>query len=150
MHTIYMYNYVIYTYQNTIYVSCMCTIQLYIWRAENQSGLYNPKWNVGNCHKNELKSGVYPSGDFLIYWMFPLAWNTLLSSRRVNWWFCGLDHSGSQPFIYTNCQRPIMHAFSVSDTLNKSVDIPDIEKLNFTILYFHSAMSTVFYTLHII
>ena len=78
-----------------------------IGRAENQSGLtQNEMW--AKYHKNELKSGVpvYPSGkrEFFYLLNVPLGlhethFKPLSSSRRGKLIVCGLDHSGSQPFI---------------------------------------------------
>ena len=62
---------------------------------------------LSKCYKNELKSGVHPSGRHEIFWISEFSpwpemhFKPLSSSRRGKLMVCGLDHSGSQPF---NCR----------------------------------------------
>ena len=63
------------------------------------------KWS--KCHKNELKSEVYPSGKHEIFFLFTefspwpeTHFKPRSSSRRGKLMVCGLYHSGSQPFKY--------------------------------------------------
>ena len=48
-------------------------------------------------HKNDIKSGIYPSEKHEIYFPCPETQNKIVF--RVELMVCGLDHSGSQPFI---------------------------------------------------
>ena len=57
-------------------------------------------------HKNELKSEVYSivGNTYFLFTEFSpwpeTNFKLLSSSRRGKFMVCGLDHSGSQPFIY--------------------------------------------------
>ena len=66
--------------------------------------------------KNEIESEVYPSEK---HEKIPLFLKHKVSSKGVQLMVCGLDHSGSQPFIYKYKNQVGCR----DDTMPKTVDI---------------------------